>query len=214
MLAPVAPAALLSVLLTFPLAGCVGLAHVRDTVPPLDVTVRIEPRTHGPAEITIVEPEFYAESKAFLAVLNDSSYGAHESFAWRRLRAGADGTFHAAFPEWERYIGFILPFGPGEEITRRRVLFIRLDGGRTIFRVTIVEDVVAADEADIASAFSRMPEALAKRAGKLSQERWDQQQGFYDDVGWERAEAIHMLTVSRSEDRDDLEIEIRAPSDP
>lgn len=194
------------------LTGC-GIAHVSATVPEFEVRGRVEvPRSlfDGPTKITIVEANYYGRTETFVALLNDMRVYSPSDYVWKEIALEEEGAFHLEFPGSDRYVGAMWPIPIDQDATHGRVLFIQLEGGQQIYRVTVEGADVELDETNVALARSAMPPILAQKPGRdWDEERWKLQLDFYDALEWNASSAVRVLDISRTEVRDALSIEIR-----
>ena len=191
------------------ICGCMGISHVKVSIPPFDVVGKISDVADGlySDSVYIINPEFYGESAAFISLVknrlsNDSLY------QWRRVDITRKRIISAKFDRESRFIGFMAPFSPSKKTLKSRTIFVWMNNSQTIYRITIHGNKSTVEKANVSEVRNSLPVSLFANIGSnlnySREQEIKKEKEFYRKVKWEKTDEIRIIEIARSNSLDSL----------
>jgi hypothetical protein len=197
------------------LSGCVGIAHTLIPVPPLQVQLQTTPTATAMGQIDVLRPEFWADGQTFVALVKDSLVSDKVAYEWQAASLSKVRATEVVFPKEERYIGFpvfIIPWGPSNESSRKRRIFLRVANDDELYRVSITGDKAVIEVTSLAAARRNLPPALQGPRPVPPAPEWrawsEAEEEFYKSITWRESRRISVNGLQRSDSRDVLSLQV------
>ena len=170
----------------FLLAGCIGIAHISVSVPPLTINAL----STNSIDIDVLCPNFYGEPRTFLALVAGSLEPDALHYDWKRIHLSPASSGRAACRNERRYIGFpavpFVPTAPSSRAAKGRRLFVHVDKENIVYRIASIRNSARVEGIYLEAARKDFPPELNEPEPRVSTPAWYERIRVTDEYYWSR----------------------------